>query len=53
MVGGGRICLGERSWGDLASAAPMIVGALDRDEVGDPMWRQFARSANFLFPVRD
>ena len=30
----------------------MVVGALDRDEIGDPMWRQPARSATCLFSVR-
>ena len=30
----------------------MVVDALDRDEIGDPVWRQPARSATCLFSVR-
>ena len=36
----------------MASAAPMVVDALDRDEIGDPVWRQPARRATCLFSVR-
>ena len=52
MVGGGRICLGGRNWDDLASLALVVVGALDRHEIGDPVWRQPARRATCLFSVR-
>ena len=30
----------------------MVVDALDRDEIGDPVWRQPARRATCLFSVR-